>query len=134
MPLRYLDLKDRVVVPPAKSTKVQQHFRDEVDINTIVRRFGVAGQLPAFSPEGVYGDFTDIEDYDGAVERIDRADRAFMSLPAEVRERFHNDASELVRAASISDLDEFGKLVFPVKESGVPVVPPKAGPAAQPPA
>ena len=27
-------------------TKTQQQFRDEVDINTIVERFGVTGELP----------------------------------------------------------------------------------------
>lgn len=129
MPLRYLDLKDAVVVPPAESHLVQQHFKDEVDINTIVRRFGASGQVPQFLPEGMYGDFTDVSDYDDAVGRIERADRAFMALPAVVREKFHNDPSELMRAASVSTYDELGKVLFPVKESGDPVIPPKAGEA-----
>lgn len=92
---------------------VQQHFADEVDINTIMRRFGVTGQMPNFLPDGMYGDFTGIEDYESAVAKIERADNAFMALPAEVRERFGNSAAALMRAAAVSDEDAFGKLVFP---------------------
>lgn len=115
-------------VDTGRQTIVQQHFKEEVNINTIMRRFGVTGQMPEFLPQGMYGDFTGIEDYDDAVSRIERANDAFMALPAEVRERFDNDPSQLIRAASISSEDEFGKLVFPVKEggSGEPVVPPKS--------
>lgn len=125
----FKDVKDLLVVPAAKSTRVQQHFKEEVDVNTIVRRFGATGQLPNFMPRGMYGDFTGVEDYDSAVALIDRADRAFLALPANVRERFHNDPGELMRAASISDEDEFGKILFPVTASGDAVVPPKAVPA-----
>lgn len=78
----------------------QQHFAEEVDINTIMRRFGATGQVAQFMSEGAYGDFTGIEDYDGALERIGRVDEAFMKLPAEVREQFGNDAGNLVRMVS----------------------------------
>lgn len=116
-------LGNLVRVDTGTETTVQQHFKDEVDVNTIVRRFGATGQLPAFRPEGVYGDFTGIEDYDGAIERIERAHNAFMQLPASVREQFDNDPGRLIRAASVSSEDEFGKLIFPVKDDGKPNVP-----------
>lgn len=86
---------------------VQQAFRDEVDINTIVRRYGITRDLP-FGPSGaMYGDFTGIEDFESAVALVDRARRGFESLPAEIREKFHNNPGELARfAASVSE-DEF---------------------------
>lgn len=114
-------------VDTGRESIVQQHFADEQDINTIMRRFGVTGQMPQFLPEGMYGDFTGIEDYESAVARIERADNAFMALPAEVRERFGNDPGALMRAAAVSDEDSFGKLIFP------DVIPPaKPVPPAEP--
>lgn len=92
---------------------VQQHFRDEVDINTIVRRFGVTGQIPDFLPQGVYGDFQDVDDYDSAVAAIERANDGFMRLPAEVREQFNNDPGVLIRLAQSVSEDELGNILFP---------------------
>lgn len=121
----YRDVYDQVVLQPAESNLVQQHFKEEVDINTIVRRFGVTGQLPQFMPAGVYGDFTGIEDYESAVAQIERAQDGFMELPAEVREKFGNDVGVMIRQAQNMTEDDFGKLVFPVP----PVVPPGVPPA-----
>lgn len=102
---------------------VQQHFREEADINTIVRRFGMTGQMPSGVAGGVYGDFTGIEDYASAVERIERARDGFMTLPPEVRERFGNDPGRLVDLAQSLTEDEFGELVAPVPAPVVPVAP-----------
>lgn len=93
---------------------VQQHFRDEVDINTIVRRFGLTAELPAGVAGGVFGDFTDIQDYDDAMARIRRADEGFMKLPPDVRERFDNDPAKLiVFAAQYRGPVEFEEALHP---------------------
>jgi len=76
---------------------VQQQFRDEVDVNTIVRRFGLTGQVPAMQGPGVYGDFTGITDYESALARIEETRERFMELPPEVREQFNNNPGELAR-------------------------------------
>lgn len=92
-------------------TLVQQQFHDEVDINTIVRRFGLTREMPLGVGAGVYGDFSGISDYESAAARIRAADEGFLKLPPEVRERFGNDASLLVRAASeLSEEDFVAKL------------------------
>lgn len=78
---------------------VQQHLVDEVDINTIVRRFGITASRPSGDVGGVYGDFTGITDFESAVEAVERAQAGFMALPAEVRERFGNDAGRLLERA-----------------------------------
>lgn len=102
---------DASAVDTGSVTKVQQHFQEEVDVNTIVRRFGLTREMPFGSAAGLYGDFTEIYDYESAVERVQAARNKFMTLPPEVRERFGNDPALLVRAASeLSEEDFVAKL------------------------
>lgn len=95
----------------------QQHFADEVDINTIVKRFGITGQAPFGNVNGVYGDFTGITDYDSALERIDTAKEKFMNLPPEIREKFGNDPGEMIRIANSLDEAQFMERYGSAKES-----------------
>lgn len=74
----------------------QQHAKDECDINTIVRRFGLTGELPSGVRAPQYGDFTETTDYHTALSAVRAADAAFMQLPADVRTRFNNDPGALV--------------------------------------
>jgi phage internal scaffolding protein len=74
----------------------QQHARDESDINTIVRRFGLTGELPNNVRAPQYGDFTGVTDYHTAMNAVIAADAAFMQLPADIRTRFNNDAGSFV--------------------------------------
>lgn len=101
----------------------QQQFTDEVDINTIVQRFGLTGTLPRSVTEGVYGDFSGISDYDSALQTIMRTQDRFLQLPAELRERFNNDPAELVRFASERSESEL-EAVFGVPGGGVEPQPP----------
>lgn len=90
-----------------RTTLVQQHLKDEADINTIVRRFGITGSMPFGPNAGVYGDFTGITDFDDAVALVEQTRRQFMSLPPEVRERFKNNPAEMVRFAQGVTEEEF---------------------------
>lgn len=92
-------VSDETATPIVGESLTQQHFTEEVDINVIVRRFGLTGQLPQAVSAGVYGDFTGISDFDSALETIERTRERFMALPAELRERFDNDPAVLVRYA-----------------------------------
>lgn len=74
----------------------KQSFRDECDINTIVRRFGVTGVAPMSGRMPTYGDFSGISDFQSAMEVVTAAREAFASLPAAVRERFANDPQRLL--------------------------------------
>lgn len=74
----------------------QQHARDECDINVIVKRFGLTGELPSNVRAPRYGDFSDAVDYHTALNAVRAADEAFMQLPADVRIRFNNDAGAFV--------------------------------------
>ncbi|QXP08444.1 MAG: internal scaffolding protein [Arizlama microvirus] len=75
---------------------VQQQFAAECDINEIVRRFGLTGELPSNVRMPVSGDFQDIEDFQSAMLRVREAQEAFMQLPGEVRARFAHDPQRLM--------------------------------------
>ena len=75
----------------------QQHMKDECDINTIVERFGVTGQLPVTPIEPTYGDFSAVGDYHTAVNAVRAAEEAFMSLPAALRVKFDHDPNALLQ-------------------------------------
>jgi len=74
----------------------QQHYRDECDINNILRQFNVTGLLPESPLPPKYGDFTGISDYKTALDRIIAADEVFFDLPAELRARFDNEPNNLI--------------------------------------
>lgn len=77
------------------SLTVQSHSED-ADINVIVRRYGLTGQMPQNPRVPVYGDFDGISDYGSALRAVREADEAFMELPPEVRARFENDPQKLL--------------------------------------
>jgi len=74
----------------------QQHFKDECDINNILRQFNVTGLLPESPLSPRYGDFTGIGDYHTALNAVIAAEDGFMALPADLRARFQNDPAQLI--------------------------------------
>lgn len=77
-------------------SRTQQSFAEECDINNIMKRFGLTGQLPADFRTPLLGDFTDVLDYKSALNAVIEADDEFMKLDANVRERFNNDPQRLM--------------------------------------
>ena len=78
------------------ATLTQQHFKDECDINNILRQFNVTGLLPEAPLSPRYGDFTGISDYHSALNQVIAAEDEFMALPAQIRSRFDNDPAKLI--------------------------------------
>lgn len=77
-------------------TLAQQQFKEECDINTIVERFGLTGELPNNLRVPITEQFADIVDYQTALNTLREADDAFMEMPANIREQFGNDAGRFV--------------------------------------
>lgn len=75
------------------SSTVQADMAD-ADINTIVRRFGLVGEMPEALGIPQYGDFTGISDYRSALDAIGYAQEQFAQIPAEIRAKFQNDPGE----------------------------------------
>lgn len=77
------------------NTKVQQHKKEETDINNIVKKYhktGVIGNpLDSTPRKPMFGDFSIQGSYHEMLNTIKSADNAFLSLSANVRKRFEND-------------------------------------------
>jgi phage internal scaffolding protein len=74
----------------------QQHFADDCDINQILEKFNVTGQLPTSPISPRYGDFSGITDYHTAINAVMAAEEEFESLPAQIRARFDNEPAQLI--------------------------------------
>jgi len=79
------------------ATRTQQHFKDETDINNILRMFNITGQLPKKAITPQYGDFSGVVDYHTALNAVIAAEDEFMTLPATLRARFDNDPAALIQ-------------------------------------
>lgn len=74
----------------------QQQFKEEVDINTIVERFGITGRLPENLSMPQSGDFTNVTDFHEAMNLVRQAEEEFLKVPAHVRARFNHDPGGLI--------------------------------------
>lgn len=109
-------------------SRALQSAKEECDINTIVKRFGITGQLPQNVRMPEYGDFPEGFDYQDAMNAIVSADRSFNSMPADVRSRFGNDPYEFVKFCyDERNLPELIKLGLVVDKTPTP--PPPVPPA-----
>lgn len=113
-------------------TLAQQHFAEECDINTIVKRFGLTGELPANVRMPVNADFEDIYDFHSAMNQLRTAQESFDKMPAHIRARFHNNPAEFVDFCSNDEnrLEAVRLGLIPAPAPVPPAVPP--GPAEPP--
>jgi len=103
-----------------------QSQEPQSNINNIVKAFGLTGKLPVLPNLPEYGDFTDAPtDYRDALNRIEAAEAAFMTVPATVRAKFDNDAAiffDAVHKATKEQLAEWG-LAPPSADTQVAIPP-----------
>lgn len=86
----------RVSIDLSSGGRAKQSFKDECDINVIMRRYEKSGALPALQTrEPRFMDCTGF-DFHQAQLLVTEAQRAFMDLPSGLRERFGNDPGELM--------------------------------------
>lgn len=78
----------------------KQEFKEECDINTIMRKFGVTGVLPAATRMPQYGDFENAMDFQESMLAITAARESFMAMPADVRYEFANDPQRFLEFCS----------------------------------
>lgn len=101
--------------------------KEDADINTIVRRFGLTGQIPSNVRVPLSADFIDVVDFKDAMNAIRSAQESFAEMPAEVRKRFNNDPELFVayctevKDGQLANLEDMRKLGL-----AVPAVAPPA--------
>lgn len=84
-----------------EETLAQQSAKEDADINTLVKRFGITGEIPILDKTPMMNDiFHDITDFKSAMDALVQAEGVFMTMPADVRARFHNDPQEFLEFTS----------------------------------
>lgn len=78
-------------------TLAQQHFKDECDVNNILRKYEATG-LVTHVANGTpsYGDFSSVLEFQQAQNILIEAQDAFDALPASLRKRFDNDPAVML--------------------------------------
>lgn len=88
---KYTPFERRGVDCSVEECFVQQHCKDECDVNKILGKWKVTGQLThASSKTPMYLDCSSIN-YKDALDSVLGVQDLFSSLPAEVRKKFKND-------------------------------------------
>ena len=104
---------------------VQQHFKEEVDINNIVLKYTQTGQISHFmNGKPQYGDVPDGADFTDAMNLITDAQSQFDDLPSEIRAHFQNDPRLFLDAVADQDRAEEMREIglFPPEQPAPPPV------------
>lgn len=89
--------RPRYMLHTGKDTPVQQQFKDECDINHLMRKYQQSGLMPQnVHKPPFYGDFTEVPDYQAAMNIVNEAQGLFMSLSADIRKEFDNDPAKFL--------------------------------------
>jgi hypothetical protein len=116
----------------------KQEFKNDCDPNILISRYLKGEPLPTSSIQAAFIDCPDIGSFQEAFEQVSMASDLFNELPADLRNRFDNDAMRFADFASDpsnhSELVKLG-LAVPRQQQGDPA--PQGGqqpaPAAAPP-
>lgn len=89
--------KTRPIVSNTKPSMTKQSFKEQTDINQILKRYKTTGTVDHIDRRVPrFGDFTGEFDFAASLNMVREAQDAFMALPAEVRRRFGNDPGQLL--------------------------------------
>jgi phage internal scaffolding protein len=89
---------DASCAPGETVQAAQQQFIDMCDVNQVVAKYRVTGlvRVREAYARGSYSDLSTAPDYHAAMNIVAAADQAFMQLPAALRARFNNNASDFL--------------------------------------
>lgn len=78
-------------------TKVQQHFKEETDINNIVAKFSQTGELPyGNAAEPQYLDHTQFSDYTEMLNQVTHVKQVFDQYGSRIRAKFENQPAKML--------------------------------------
>lgn len=80
-----------------ETSLAQQHFKDECDVNNILRKYestGLVTHVANGTPS--YGDFSSVLEFQQAQNILIEAQERFDALPASLRKRFDNDPAVML--------------------------------------
>lgn len=108
--------KRKLITP--EPTRTKQSFKEECDINNILKKYGRTGQLPdLIEKDPIYGDFSEPTSYQEAMNLVILANEQFANLSAKTRERFSNDPVKFLEFTNNPEnIDEMVKLGLAKKQ------------------
>mgnify|MGYP000741555864 CR=1 FL=1 len=86
----------RVRLTLSSETRTEQSHAKRVNINSIMAKVARGGMAPIKSGSPLYGDFSNVGDYQQCKDRIIAAQMDFNQLPANIRAEFDNDPAKLI--------------------------------------
>jgi len=94
-----------------KGVTKQSDLKD-TDINVLFKKLERTGQLPdVIAKNGSYGDFSNVPDYQEAVNIVNHANEQFSLLDVTIRNRFENDPVKFLGFVSDpNNIDEIEKM------------------------
>lgn len=95
------DRRKSVSITFKKPSRTRQEFAKDSDINHIMQKYRNNGTLPQLikrNPQ--FGDFSNVPDYQEALNTVQRAHEQFEGLSAETRDRFRNSPQAFLEFAS----------------------------------
>jgi hypothetical protein len=106
------------IADSSKPSLTQQEFKESCDINNILAKFSVQAHALGVDPsllmpqdQGTYGDFSNLDDFQTAQNKIAFLNDQFSNLPSDVRRKFGDDLNTFIGAISDPNrIDELGEL------------------------
>lgn len=133
---RNLYERERTFSSITGESRTKQSFKDEANINTIVRRFNKTGLLPVRNGQPFYGDFSNSQEFQDAQNQILQVKEIFGNLSAADRATFDNDPGKLIDwlsdSANHAEAVEMGLLPKEALKQPEPTPEPPAEPPAEP--
>lgn len=121
--------RTRVALGDFPPSLTQQSFQAECDINNIVKRqLATANPLPP-----LYGDFTEVPDFQTSQDLVLAANAAFMAQPSSLRARFSNNPAEFMAFVSDPANREEMRFLGLLKPEATPPASPVSEPPPAPP-
>lgn len=110
-------------------SKTKQHFKNDCDINVIIKKHRDQGILPQMIRQNpIYGDFSSVPTFQNALNTVIKAQQQFEALPANIRERFHNDPEKFLEfATNASNAEEMVRLGLAIKRPSEAILSEKKG-------
>lgn len=109
-----------------------QSMAEDANINVLMDRYGITGKMPENPRIPVFGDFTEVGDYQSALQAVISASDGFMELTANVRARFENNPQKLLEFMSNDANREEAVRLGLVRAPPAALAPPAAAAGAPP--
>lgn len=81
--------------------RTEQKHKDDVDIHNIIRKYDKTGMILHIQKAiGVYGDYSEVNEFQVSQNMVIKAQSAFDALPSEIRKKFNNDPGQFFEFAT----------------------------------